>query len=175
MGRRSEFPRIPQDAYQTPLAAVLPLLPHLEPGTKFIESCRGEGRLIEHLVAHGHICTGQSDLPTDARTWRYVAAEPGVLFVTNPPWARPVLHDIVVNLSNQLPAWLLIDASWPHTRQAIPYLPRLRKIVSVGRVKWIADSPFSSKDDCAWHLFDLPAADTAIQFIGRANSVRRAA
>ena len=96
MGKRSLFPRIPQDAYQTPAEAVAPLLPHLEPGSRFFEPCAGEGRLIEHLVNAGHICVGRCDLPTDARTWRYLSIESGVIFITNPPWSRPALHEIIV-------------------------------------------------------------------------------
>lgn len=160
--RRSEFPRVPQDAYSTPPEAVAPLLPHLEPGTQFIEPCCGEGRLVAHLITAGHRCVAQADLPTDARVWRYVSVESGVVFITNPPWRRDVLHPIILNLSSQAATWLLLDAPWCHTRQAVPYLSRLKKIVSVGRVKWIEGSPFTSKDDCAWHLFDRPAADAAI-------------
>ena len=84
MGRRSNFPRIPQDAYSTPAEAVAPLLPHLEPGSRFFEPCAGEGRLIEHLVNAGHICVGRCDLPIDARTWRYLSIESGVIVITNP-------------------------------------------------------------------------------------------
>jgi hypothetical protein len=115
MGKRSTFPRIPQDSYPTPAEAVAPLLPHLEPGSRFFEPCAGEG-------------------------------------------------------------WLMIDAGWVHTRQSQPYLPRLRTIVSVGRVKWVRDSPFTSKDDCAWHLFDRlqPDGIAITHFIGRADA-RRAA
>ena len=49
------------------------------------------------------------------------------VFITNPPWRRDVLHPIIVNLSDQAPTWLLLDAGWVHTRQSVPYLPRLRK------------------------------------------------
>ena len=80
------------------------------------------------------------------------------------------------------PAWLLIDADWVHTRQSIPYLPRLKTIISVGRVRWIRGSPYEGKDNCAWHLFDRPQPNgqAAIRFIGRtdfagANFTRRAA
>jgi hypothetical protein len=171
VGKRSTFPRIPQDAYSTPAEAVAPLLPHLEPGSRFFEPCAGQGRLIEHLVNAGHICVGQCDLPTDARTWRYLSIESGIIFVTNPPWSRPALHDIIVNLSNQAPAWLLIDAGWAHTRQSIPYLPRLQKIVSVGRLKWVEGSPHTSKDNAAWMLFAVPQPDerAVTHFINRTD------
>ena len=39
MGKRSDFPRIPQDRYNTPLRAVLPLLERLAPSTQFYEPC----------------------------------------------------------------------------------------------------------------------------------------
>jgi hypothetical protein len=177
MGKRSTFPRVPQDAHSTPAEAVAPLLPHLEPSSRFFEPCAGEGRLIEHLVNAGHICVGRCDLRTDARTWRYLSIESGVIFITNPPWSRPALHDIIVNLSNQAPAWLLLDSDWAHTRQSIPYLPRLQKIVSVGRLKWIEGSPHTSKDNAAWMLFALPRPDerAVTHFIGRTDSMRRAA
>jgi hypothetical protein len=74
-----------------------------------------------------------------------------------------------------VPTWLLIDADWVHTKQAIPYLPRLKTIVSVGRVRWIPGSPYDGKDNCAWHLFDRPQPDgqAAIRFVGRTDSTRR--
>jgi hypothetical protein len=177
MGKRSTFPRFPQDAYQTPWEAVAPLPDHLAPRTRYIEPSAGQGFLIEHLKRAGHVCVASYDLPDDARTKRYPEAKPGILFITNPPWRRDVLHPIILNLSDQLPTWLLIDAGWMHTRQAIPFMPRLQKIVSVGRVRWIPDSSFTCKDDCAWHLFDRPRPDEsfASHFVGRTILSRRAA
>jgi hypothetical protein len=35
MGKRSDFPRVHRDDYETPAAAVLPLLPWLAPATRF--------------------------------------------------------------------------------------------------------------------------------------------
>jgi hypothetical protein len=166
MGRRSDFARLPQDAYQTPSEAVGPLLPHLRPRTKFIEPCRGEGKLIAHLTAAGHACVASYDLPDDARSKRY-DIPCGAIFLTNCPWSRPILHEIIVNLSRQAPAWLLIDAEWLHTRQSVPYLPRLRIIVSIGRIKWIPDSPYTGKDSCCWCLFDATSAWGPTRFYGR--------
>ena len=66
--RAPQFERVPSDRYNTPLGAVLPLLPHLSDRTRFIESCCGEGDLVDHLTAAGHVCVGKYDLPVDART-----------------------------------------------------------------------------------------------------------
>jgi hypothetical protein len=173
MGKRSTFPRFPQDAYDTPFEAAAPLLPHLTPGTRFVEPCVGRGHLLGHLKRAEHVLVGAYDLPDDARAKRYTEAQPGVVFITNPPWSRDVLHPIIVNLSDQLPAWLLIDFDWLATQQSAPFLPRLCVIVVIGRVRWIPDSPYDGKDNATWCLFDRPRADgCAIRFFGRADSAR---
>ena len=71
MGKRSDFVRLPQDKYDTPAEAVLPLLPHLKPCARFIEPCCGAGYLFGHLKHAGHVLVGTYDLPIDARTTRY--------------------------------------------------------------------------------------------------------
>lgn len=172
MGKRSSFERRERDFYPTPREAVLPLLPHLAPGTRFCEPCAGDGALVDHLTAAGHLCLHASDIEprrsdireADALSCPWTGVD---TFITNPPWDRKVLHPLIVHLSDVAPTWLLFDADWIHTRQAVPFLPRLRRIVSVGRVRWIPDSPFTGKDNCAWHLFGKPAAAPAV-FYGRA-------
>lgn len=171
MGKRSDFERAPRDFYPTPAEAVAPLLMHLGRNEVYAEPCAGDGALIDHLTAAGHRCAWACDIEpqrhdiheNDATTCGKGAAE---VYITNPPWLRSTLHDIIINLSDQAPTWLLFDADWIHTRQAAPFLPRLRKVVSVGRVKWIADSKFTGKDNCAWHLFTAPSAELC-SFHGR--------
>ena len=170
MGKRSAFERAPRDFYPTPIEAVAPLLPHLAPGTAFSEPCAGAGDLVDHLEAAGHRCIWQSDIDPqrsmfqgDALTLLYVN---GVI-ITNPPWDRKILHPMIAHFSAQRPIWLLFDADWMHTRQSAPFMPWLRKVVSVGRVKWIPNSKMTGKDNCAWHLFDQNS-DAPTQFIGRA-------
>jgi hypothetical protein len=60
---------------------------------------------------------------------------------------------MIEHFSDLLPTWLLIDANWIFTKQAAPYLKRCAKIVTIGRIKWIANSPWVGKDDAAWVLF----------------------
>jgi hypothetical protein len=164
--RSNSFARIAKDDYPTPAAAVAPLLRQLRPGSYFVEPCVGEGRLIEHLVAAGHRCAGAYGWPEhDARTHRY-RLEPGDIFVSNPPFTREVLHAIIANLSDQAPTWLLLELAWLATLQAVPFLPRLRRIIAIGRVKWFPDSEHSSLDDFVWCLFTRPSLEPAI-FIGR--------
>ena len=66
MGKRSEFPRLAQDRYATPLSAALPLLERLPPHTRFYEPCVGEHDLVHHLTAAGHVLVGCSDEELDA-------------------------------------------------------------------------------------------------------------
>lgn len=163
---------MPRDFYPTPAGAVAPLLRHLEPGTRFCEPCAGDGALINHLEAAGHRCASAWDIePLRSDIARHDARERlcGNIdcFITNPPWSRPVLHDLIAHLSSQAPTWLLFDADWMHTRQAAPFMPWLRKVVSVGRVRWIPDSPFIGKENCCWYLFDACSHAPAL-FVGRA-------
>lgn len=175
MGKRSDFERVPRDFYPTPAEAVPPLLAHLSPGTKFVEPCAGDGCLSNHLMDAGHHMVDQYDIEPqhpavardDALTAKIDPTWGVACFITNPPWDRKVLHPLIIHLSDQAPTWLLFDADWVHTRQALPFLPRLRRIVSVGRVKWIPGSKMTGKDNCAWHLFDKPKYGAA-EFYGRA-------
>lgn len=176
MGKRSSFQRFPRDFYRTPAEAVVPLLPHLPHGTMFAEPCAGDGALVRHLEAAGMSCLWASDIAPqapdidkrDAYEGMHCAAESADFIITNPPWDRATLHQMIVAFSNERPTWLLFDADWIHTRQAAPYLCRLRKVVSVGRVKWIKGSAFTGKDNCAWHLFDKPNEQAETVLVGRA-------
>jgi len=172
MGKRSDFVRIARDYYPTPVNAVLPLLPHLTEGTKFAEPCAGDSRLVKHLESFGHKCVMAIDIePQDESVdqldifdlqWTSGAD----MFITNPPWDRKILHPLIIHLSDIAPTWLLFDADWVHTKQSAEYMPRLKKIVSIGRVKWIEDSKMTGKDNCAWHLFDVNNKEET-KFYGR--------
>jgi hypothetical protein len=163
------FARKDHDAYATPADAVLPLLDHLLAGTRFVDPCDDldqPGALIKTLEKAGHHCVGRYGRIMPAQTTRYMVR--GVdCFVTNPPWRRDVLHGLIENLSDQKPTWLLFDADWMHTIQAARYLHRLVRIVSVGRVKWIAGSASVGFDNCCWYLFTSRRLATAPIFFGR--------
>ncbi|MGV0964213.1 MAG: hypothetical protein ACOYBT_10015 [Polynucleobacter sp.] len=169
MGKRSTFERRARDFYPTPAEAVTPLLPHLFAGTRYCEPCAGDGALIDHLAAAGHVCASAWDIePQRADIARHNALHRLIgnidCFITNPPWDRRTLHPLIAHLSDQHPTWLLFDADWIHTRQSAPFMARLRRVVSVGRVKWIPGSAMTGKDNCAWHLFDKPSAVPAALF-----------
>lgn len=164
MGKRSTFKRKASDLYRSPEAVVLPLLPHIQDVARYAEPCAANGRLVDWLAKHGKAAhyigdkvPGRGDVvQCDALDW--VVADrprrPITHIITNSPWRRDLLHPMITRFSDMRPTWLLFDADWLHTRQAAPFLGRLEKVVSVGRVKWIEGSAHAGKDNCAWYLFD---------------------
>ena len=171
MGKRSNLKRIARDFYQTPQAAVLPLLPHVPIGATFYEPCAGAGDLVSHLTGAGLKCVWACDIEPQAESVDFGDAfafygRDADYIITNPPWERKTLHPLIEHLSDLLPTWLLFDSDWVHTRQSAPFMKRLVRIVSVGRVKWMPDSKMTGKDNCAWHLFDA-SHDGPTCFYGR--------
>lgn len=164
MGKRTDFKRIPKDKYYTKdPGPVRRLQAHLPAGLRFVEPCAGAGDLIKSMVGYGHECVYACDIAPGHKTiirrnaltldrdWRKdVAAK---MFVSNPPWTRPILHDLIDHLSSILPTWLLIDADWMHTGQAAPYVDRCAHVVSVGRVRWIPGTTKKGYENTAWFYF----------------------
>lgn len=154
--------RKPRDFYPTPYAAVLPLLQYLPENVDFIEPFAGDGRLIDHLSRNGHECVLASDIEPlrgdihkcDFLNMTKEALTSGSMIITNPPWRRDLLHpalDRIIECGT--PAWILLDADWAHTTQAVPYLKYCSKIVAIGRVKWIEESKSQGFDNCCWYQF----------------------
>jgi hypothetical protein len=135
------------------------------------EPCAGAGSLCAAMEPHGYTFISSDIEPRHphVRSADALFAEcPNecAQIITNPPWTRSILHPMIEHFSDMRPTWLLFDADWMHTKQAAPYLWRLRKIVSVGRVKWIPDSPHTGKDNVCWYLFDAHSAGPT-EFVGR--------
>jgi len=192
MGKRStgRFERRERDFYQTPYEAVAPLAKHFRPFLKpynskdtkqlisFIEPCAGDFTLARHLISLGFYGQDAFDIYPmhDYVSWgdatdydfcyyrkeRYNAD----FYISNPPWDRNILHPIIENLSSILPTWLLFDADWMHTKQSASYMKICKKIISVGRIKWIENSNSVGKDNAAWYFFDINHTGPT-QFIGR--------
>ncbi len=153
MGKRSDFARRPMDAYQTPYAAVPALIPYLRGITYFAEPCAGEGKLVRHLESFGLRCEYEADIQLGYDALK--ATRFGIIdaIITNPPWTRTILHPMIKHFQSIAPTWLLFDADWPHTKQAIPYLDQCSHIVAVGRLKWVEDSNTTGKDNACWYRF----------------------
>jgi hypothetical protein len=162
------------DFYSTPYDAVVPLLAHLPVGTKFCEPCAGEGHLIRHLEKHGHQCVASYDADPKTQYTHHDATfllqddvKDATHIITNPPWARPVLHQLIERCAMIRPTWFLFDSDWMFTKQARLYLDKCHLIVSVGRVKWFGGTV--GKDNCAWYLFGQPTSQT--RFVNAAPTI----
>lgn len=155
MGKRSDFERIPQDAYQTiDQKAVRRLYRHLFGVRTFSEPCAGEGRLIHALEARGLRCVHSNDINgnADALTLREFGGADAI--ITNPPWTREILHPMIRHFQRFAPTWLLFDSDWAFTGQAAPFLNRCSHIIAVGRLRWIPGTRDVGKDNVAWFRFD---------------------
>ena len=156
MGKRSNFERRPDDFYPTPRAAVVPLIPYLRRGgvRTFAEPCAGEGDLVRHLEAFGLRCVYQGDITTgqDALARNYYGAAD--VIITNPPYKKPLMHELIRHLMGGGPTWLLLELDWAANEHAAPLLPHCSDIVAIGRVKWIEGSKHTGKDNHAWYRFD---------------------
>jgi hypothetical protein len=165
MGKRTSLARVPQDFYRTPAKALLPLLPFLSAGSRFVEPCAGDGALIRHLEAAGHVCVGAHDInPRAAGIAVGNAADleipEGSIVITNPPWLWEWLLPVIANLSAQLPTWLLLNADLMHNVRAAVAMAHCSDVVSVGRVKWIEGSANTGMENAAWFRFQHRACPT---------------
>lgn len=164
-----QFERRERDFYPTPATAVRPLVYHLPYDSVVYEPCCGDGALINSLRGLGYNVPFGCDIMYgfDALNLTREHLGNATHFVTNPPWRRDIMHPLLMHLSDLLPTWLLFDADWKHTEQAIPYMNRCRRIVSVGRVKWIPGSKYQGFDNCAWYEFTRPIENSPPLFYGR--------
>lgn len=168
MGKRSDFKRNPRDYYITPEDAVFPLLLHLpKRGVLFAEPCAGDGTLTRNLIKHGNRCGWQSDIePQHDDVLEFDALELIALerladvIITNPPWEkRPWKGELFNRLLRHWletfdgDIWLLFDADWIHTIQALEFKQYCKSIVSVGRVSWMGNG-VSGFDNCSWYCFN---------------------
>lgn len=153
MGKRSEFARRPQDAYFTPKEAVVPLLPFISGVRTFAEPCCGDRRLVRHLNEAGLYCLFSGDIEEGFDALEWEGGDYFDVIITNPPWTRSILHQMIERFQSIAPTWLLFDADWAHTKQSAPFMDKCSDIVSVGRLRWIDGTKHTGKDNCAWYRF----------------------
>lgn len=169
MGKRSDFPRIDRDAYQTiDPNAVTKLIPHLRGVKTFAEPCAGEGYLVGQLQAAGLVCTYEGDISSGLDALVHPFDQDAVFdaIISNCPWERSILHAMILRFQSMAPTWLLFDADWAHTKQSGPYIDQCSHIVSVGRLKWMPDTKMTGKENCAWYRFHAQHVGGP-RFIGR--------
>ena len=158
MGKRSSFTRVTREPTSRHLAATIPLIPHLkaEGIISFVEPCCGQGDLVRHLEAAGLTCSYSGDIVTgqDGRRLTRALCGDADAIITNPPFTKPLMHELLqAFVDTGLPVWILCGLDWVATLSAVPYLPKCSDVVPIGRVKWFADSEFTSLENYAWFRF----------------------
>ena len=166
----TKFKRSLKDYYDTPIQALVTLLPHIQQFSTYVEPCAGKGALVDGLTKLGSPlqCIGMWDIePKDARVkesdaleLRYDDVEDAEYIITNPPWDRKILHLLIEKFRNLKPTWLLFDADWMHTEQAVPYMEYCEKVVATGRVKWVEGTQWHGKENVCWYKFVKKKCDT---------------
>ena len=133
---------------------MVPLIPYLRGVRRFAEPCCGDGDLVRHLESFGLHCVYAGDLRAgqDALALDFYGLIDAV--ITNPPYIREQMHRLIQHFQRIAPTWLLLEMDWASTRQAVPFMPSCSDIVAIGRVKWIAGSKNTGKDNSAWYRFD---------------------
>jgi hypothetical protein len=153
MGKRSNFERRGRDFYPTPRSAVLPLIPYLNGVRRFAEPCSGDGRLVRHLESFGLRCVYSGDIATgqDALA-RDDYGDPDKN-ITNPPFAHPLLHQLIFHFVKIAPTWLLLPTDFESNKRDAPFLAMCTDAIPIGRVRWFEDTKQSSKDNFGWFHF----------------------
>ena len=171
MGKRSSYKQIERDFYPTPAEAILPLLPHIPPGSTFNEPCAGDGALVRHLEDAGVPCIGWSDIePQDPSVGRLDVFDlgecAGHMFITNPPWSWPVLDPLIDHLSTIARTWLLLNADLMHNKRMAPHMARCSNVASIGRVQWFGNQ--TGMENSAWYCFERSPCPTIFHARGTA-------
>jgi hypothetical protein len=94
---------------------------------------RGYGDLARYLESHGLRCVYRGDIRTCQDALKVDAYNDADVIITNPPYSRELMHPLILHFQHIAPTWLLIDADWAHTKQALPLLPACSHIVGAGR------------------------------------------
>lgn len=171
-----KFERAARDFYATPPAAIHKLLKHIQDMERFAEPMCGDGAIVKTLEELGWECAAAWDLePQGEMVGRAGTYDVNLLqpedfegcegIISNPPWPWPSslrkgkpegypAVGIIEHLMKILPTWMILSADFMHNRYFEPLSKHCPKIVSVGRVKWMAGTKNTGFDNAAWYKFD---------------------
>jgi FecCD transport family len=131
------FVGLSRDYYPTPAAAV-PLIPHLRRhGVRsFAEPCCSDRILVRHLESNSLRCAYAGDIATGDDALACDSYGESDCVITNPPYARPLMHAFISHFPRIAPTWLLLEMDWAAARQAVPHLVCCSDIMVIGRLRW---------------------------------------
>jgi hypothetical protein len=158
---------------------VLPLIDHLEGEATFLEPCAGNGALIQHLetlTSYYWLCKKAYDIDPQPIPITYPVniEQRNALsltihdvvdidyIITNPPFQWDMLQPLLDHLPDLRPTWLLLPFGYACNKRMAPYMEKCKKLVPIGRVKWIEGSKQTSTDDFGWYLFTHETTTTKL-------------
>lgn len=152
-----KFERRPHDQYVTPLAATLPLRPFLQGIRTFAEPCCADRQLVSHIETAGPLCIHSGDIQEGVDALKDPVLRQLIVdaIITNPPYSWDLLEPMLDLFPTIAPTWLLLEADFLHRPQRSGrHMPICSDVVSIGQVKWFADSKHKSTSHYAWYRFD---------------------
>lgn len=153
--------RNPRDLYRTfDTRAGKALLPHLPRSIAFAEPCAGHGDLIDQMEAAGHDCRFAMDIEPqreDIMQGNMFDIEPLELqgcdwIISNPPWRVDIAHSFMDHFMGMKPMAILFYADWLFTKQAARFIPRIKTVIAIGRLKWQEGTKMDGKDNAIWMI-----------------------
>ena len=146
----------PKDFWRTPLSALMPLVPHLPPATRFVEPCAGDGAISNGLGLLGHVCEFAFDIEPRAPgivalDATYVPVD-GKLVITNPPFRWSLLRPLLDHWIGSCDAWLLLPWDMTCNARFSPYAQHVDRMLPIGRVSWL-DNGQGGFENYGWFHF----------------------
>lgn len=172
MAKRSDFDRVPRDAYDTPQAAVDVLLSHIDRTVPWIEPAAGANALANALAQSGIRISHRRDIAP--RAPGIIAGDGAILppevdghgVVTNPPFRRCEFRRLLhAWLDQERTCWILQPSGFMHTQWFARerFHAHMAEVVSLPRLQWIPGSEFKETTDHVWVRYE-PEAQVALIF-----------
>ena len=111
---------------------------------------------MRHLESFGLRCVYAGDIDTGRDALKLTAADcDGAPIITNTPYKKPLMHDLIVHFQEVAPfAWLLLELEWASRKLSRPFQRSCTDIVPIGQIKWIEGSKHASYEHYAWYRFE---------------------
>lgn len=146
--------------WPSPAEVVVPKLVRHIRACRYAEPCAGNGKLIGHLQDIAS-CVWASDLCPRHRkiversAFSLQPCDVGTdLIITNPPFNAKFIYPFIDHVvHNGFVAWLFLPSDFAFRDRSGYVMPYCERMVAVGQVRFIEDSPSKGETNFAWFKF----------------------